>query len=202
MTNRSELGEVAQRTADHGYGFGRTMTHYDPPERTEEGQERYDKLVALRRRRIFVPQQAFDDVERTVPRHTVREWSWYADVWPCPNAWNARDLSDHDLQRAQARWDTSETHVKGQREALAELEAKKAADAKAKADAETARRAGELDQLKADMKARYLQLPGTTEAEFEADFPQLLADERRRQMADSGDAAREAMRQMTRRALG
>lgn len=108
--NTLELRRVTEKIAASGV------------EHTAEGQARIDKLRALRRRGIHVPREALRDVDRDIPGHAVRDWGWYAECWPRPTVWNASDLSEFDLNRAQTNWDTSSTFVTGQADASADLE--------------------------------------------------------------------------------
>jgi len=74
-------------------------------------------------------------------------------------------------------------------EANEALRVKHAAERKNAEDAKTeAHRVAAEEAIKAQLRTRYLSLPGTTEADFEREYPALLADHHRREMAKAGDA--------------
>ncbi len=76
---------------------------------------------------------------------------------------------------------------------------KDAAERQAAEDAKTnAHRVAAEDAVRAELKTRYLSLPGTTGASFDAAYPTLLADHHRREMAKAGDALALAKRRLGR----
>ena len=143
--------------------------------------ERRQRLSEISRRGIAVPSAAHIAVEEAVPPASLREWPWWAHVWdrPTRTTWTQNPSM---LEYVQEEWDKGEGFVSTQNELRAEREARNA-EAQSEADAtDAARRQVDADQLKAKLRDQYLSLPGTSEQDFERDYPQLLQDERRREL--------------------
>ncbi|MGI8405701.1 MAG: hypothetical protein ACR2OE_13230 [Thermomicrobiales bacterium] len=84
-------------------------------------------------------------------------------------------------------------------EANEALRVKHAAERQAAEDAKTnAHRVAAEDAVRAELRTRYLSLPGTTGASFDDAYPTLLADHHRREMAKSGDALAQARNRLGR----
>ena len=103
----------------------------------------------------------------------------------------AGDFPPGLLEANQRIWDADEAK-RQEREALARpIREKRAAEATAKREAEEARqRAREkerADAVEADLKRRYLSVPGATETGWEAEKAQILADHRRRRVTEAAD---------------
>ena len=131
---------------------------------------------------VNVPHDLAYALQKPIPEPKHLEWGWYAHFWPRPDRRTCPDAPDWQLNRAQEAWDKSEEFVKARLEMRAERDAKKAAEAKAAAEADKARREQEARELKAELRERFMALPGTSEADFEAQYPTLLADHRRQLM--------------------
>lgn len=167
---------------------------------TEERIRRYNELRKLR---IHVPYLQEDDLAVIIPPSSMQDHHWLAYLWDEPSA---RDLQDRPFLLAPltAKWEKSRTFVTGQLELRAEREAAvKKADAD-KASADVARRTQEASNTKSELRARYLSLPGTTDADFETAYPTLLDEHRRQLMNDQSAAdqrARDVMRNLVRNAI-
>ena len=79
------------------------------------------------------------------------------------------------------------------------LRVKHAAERQTAEDAKTnAHRVAAEEAVRAELRTRYLSLPGTTGASFDDAYPTLLADHHRREMAKSGDALAQARNRLGR----
>jgi len=170
---------------------------------TLDGDAR-EKAAALRKNGIQVPHNLASELQKPIPSPQTTEWLWWSHFAPRPSARTAPDAYEGTLRRAQEAWDKSDQFVSAQLELRAERAAAAKAEEKAKADADAAQRAQEAAEVKSLLRKRYLSLAGTTEQDFEAAYPTLLADYRREQMAArerEADQGRLALRNAIRSAF-
>lgn len=163
--------------------------------------EAAEKAATLRKDGVWVPPGLASELAKPLPSTQVQGWNWWAHFAPRPSARTAPDAYEGTLRHAQELWDKSKQHVDNMLEFRAERAAADAAKQKASQEADDARRAAELDQLTAEIRTRFLAMPGTTEAEFQRELPALLSDHRRQEMGRADDEARASMRAMTRAAI-
>lgn len=129
------------------------------------------------------------DLDAPWPLATIRatKQPWTA-LWPRPTA--ATWPGDRaQLAAAQAEWDAADDETlafyRWSNEQRAAREAAEAAKTQARVEAE-------LDALKAQLRQRFLALPGATPEEFETEWPTLLADHRRAALREEDREAAQA----------
>lgn len=145
----------------------------------EQRRQRIGELVG---EGITVPLAVYAAIDQDrPPADLLRSWHWSSYLWDRPAA-KAYAGIENALAGDQAQWDTNRAIVKGQLELRAERKAREAAEEKQRAERAEAYRVSQADQVKAELRARYLALPGVSEQDFEREYPTLLADHRRREM--------------------
>lgn len=167
---------------------------------TEAGKKRYEKIRQYRDRLPgWWVGRAMAEVDREVPSTELRGHPAWQRIWGRPRSSTWDSLAS--MEQAQAAWDQFEAQNQRADEVRAEREAREADAQREREAADAAKRTQEAEALKGELKTRYLMLPGTNEADFETEYPQLLADHRRRELERierDGDAASQAMRRMLR----
>ena len=138
------------------------------------------------------------------PPREVRErfaGAW-ARVWPRPRRADHPAVTDAAFEAIVSGWDAERARADHFDRLRAEREAAAQAEAEAHKAANDARRAQDAETVKAQLRARFLSIPGTNEEAFEDAYPDLLRDHQRRLMAGQGtDATRAAVRAMIRQAM-
>ncbi len=121
-------------------------------------------------------------------------------VWSRPRRadWRQRDDAFDELVEDYDRQTERNAVMEERRK---EREAVNVAAQRERETAETARRGQEAEQLKGELRQRFLSLPGTTPADFEREYPTLLADHRRRAMDQQGDELRQELRRAALRGM-
>jgi hypothetical protein len=155
---------------------------------------------------VIIPRHVADDLGagRRRPSPASRTWPWWPLVFPRPSTatWNGADWA---LSAPQDEYDAAERRATAMRDGsqaiAATRQAQAAHDQEERDEAANARCDAQADQVKAELRARYLALPGTTQADFETAYPELLADLRRQQLeAHDAEVAR-SLRRLTRAAF-
>lgn len=140
------------------------------------------KAQRLRNEGVSVPHTLAYELAKPIPSAQIQAWSWWPFFFDRPSRRTAPDAQEWDIQNAQKAWDTQQPFVANSVARMDER-ARQAAEAQRQREAEDAAlRASEASQIKAELRARFLRLPGTTEQEFEREFPTLLSDQRRREL--------------------
>lgn len=136
-------------------------------------------------------------VDTVYPPRDVRErfaGAW-ARVWPRPRRADHPTVTDAAFEAIASSWDTERARADHFDRLRAEREAAAQAEAEAHKAADDAQRERDAENVKAQLRAQFLRLPGTNEQEFEERYPEILADHRRRLMAgQTTDATRAAVR--------
>jgi hypothetical protein len=150
---------------------------------------RKQRLEALRAEGVRIPWQLDEEqLGWEAPSVALQEqWTPWCRVWDRP------EQSD----QAAANWDRAQHTLELNAEIVARRTSESAAKERDQAAQEAAQRAEDADRIKAHLRARFLSLPGTTPEQFEEQYPTLLAEHHRQEMArpdDAGERARRAMR--------
>jgi hypothetical protein len=134
-------------------------------------EERFQRVSAVSRRGISVPQAVYAALDSDVPPAQVRSWSWWASVWDRPRTLPG---AENSLQDAQQSWDRSERFVQGQNALTVERQSRETA-AQQEREAEAAKRDAEKqEQLAKTFRAGYFSIAGATEEGFQKALPDLL----------------------------
>lgn len=164
---------------------------------------RKERMAELRKSGIYMPHLTEEQLASPIPPQVILDGLHYAYLYDEPRQ---RDLDGTyiRLEVLEAAYAKSKGHVDWwlTRRAEREAEAKRAEAEKAAAD--KAKREQEAVALKAQLRDRYLSMPGTNADQFEAMYPTLLEDHQRREMAERSiaeDRAREAMQAVIRQAI-
>ena len=179
----------------------RITTIADEPQ-TEAGRQRAETLRQLHHERRIPGwwfAKALREVDRPIPSTQLRreQLGAWVMVWNRPRWSDAGPMSEVAFDALVEEYDTLEERNQYFEDRRKEREAAEAEAQRQREVEDAARREQEAEQLKAELRCTYLALPGTTAADFEREFPQLLADHRRREMERlerEGDAATQAMR--------
>lgn len=167
-------------------------------------EQRQARLRELQDERIGIPGAVYSALDQDVPPLAlIRDWAWASYIWDRPTRSTWTD-ADWGLEGAQSEWDKGRDSIKGRLALRADRKAQEARAERDRAAEDVARRTAEADQIKAELRDRFLRMPGTTPAAFEEQFPALLADHQRSEMQrldQEGDRARQAMAAHTRRSL-
>ncbi len=169
---------------------------------TTAGEKRYERIQELSRAgraSQWWVGKALNEADKPYPSPAVRSHPAWARAWDRPRSatWD----SYASIDRAQEEWDRHDAMNTRADEARQEREERNAEAQRQRETEDAAKREQEAQQMKAELKARYLAMPGTSEADFEAEYPTLLADHRRREMERNereADASAQAMRRLVR----
>ena len=149
-------------------------------------EQRRERIHELRNEGIAVPSAVYGALDQDrAPSDLLRSWTWSSHLWDRPVLSQYRGI-ENALASDQDAWDLAAQSIAGSLELRAERHAREAAVQRQRGDEDAALRASEADQVKADLRARFLRLPGTTAEEFELEYPTLLSDQRRRELDKAG----------------
>lgn len=126
---------------------------------------------------------AVGDVLKEFPSEPTRQFSGWSSVWPRPTRHNW-PYHENLFDTMAAAWDRDDENEKARAADQAKRDQEKADAAAELKAADDARRAADAEQVKAEIKQRYMSLPGTTLAGFEKEYPAILEEHRRQQLAD------------------
>lgn len=145
------------------------MHSYNDP----KAQARREKLRAIAKNGVRVPQGVYQDVNRESPTAATRAWPWWSVAWSYPTG-RTWEWNESELPAAQASWDASERFVKESNARRAEREAgKREIEARRQAEADAVKQA-ETAALTEQLRRAYLAQPGSTPEGFEKALPGLL----------------------------
>ncbi len=161
---------------------------------------RAQRMTDLRRQGVSLPYLSPEDLASDWPPRSMRETLWLSHLYDRPTQ---RMAEDHpfELASVQESWDKSKPFVEGANERKADREAAAKAEQDARAQVDADQRASDAERVKAELRNRYLSLPGTSETEFDHEYPQQLADHRRRELERAereGEQAHKAMADLVR----
>jgi hypothetical protein len=160
-------------------------------------ETRRTKLNELLCKGIAIPYSVHLSIEKDHPSADVYQWGWWAYLWDRPHA-RTWTRTEWGLDHAQERWDESQKHVTAMRTLEAERHARETEAQREHDRREAARRQHQADTLNAELRRRYLGVPGASDADFEREFPTLLVDHNRREMERLDQQSRQSMQSLIR----
>ncbi len=173
---------------------------------TEAGKRRAERIRQMGREHrapSWWALKARAEADKPLPSREVRDspLGVWVEIWDRPVRRDAGPLTDAAFDALVEDYDR---HTERNRYFAEQRKKREAAEAKERQEREaqdTARREAEAQQLKAELRGRYLRLPGTTAAEFEREYPSILAEQRRQQMAATETDLQRELRSIVWRAM-